>query len=395
MQHQLNQIPLTMPIKRQPGLSATIELAQKARILKAQGRDIIELAGGDPDFTPDIHIQQAIIDSLKRGEAKYTHPRGIPELRNAIANKLKRENRINADANSEIIVTAGGKEAIAITLMALLEYGDDVLIPAPSWVSFDNMVIIAGGRPVLINAKASDSFKITPDHLESHYTKKTRAIIFNNPHNPTGQFYTESETRAIAEWCVNRNVYLIADEVYEHILFDNNSLFSAASVDKYKNHVITVNALSKSYAMTGLRIGYLHAASELIDKIDPIHQHLITCAPSIIQWGAKTALEGTNQFVLERKEIYSKRRDLVLQLLSDSNYVKPLKPTGTFYMFLDITKTKLSSTSFCAQLLDDGNLALCPGSAFSDAGEGWVRMLFARDNKTLEKACESILRVFG
>jgi aspartate/methionine/tyrosine aminotransferase len=384
-----------LPRKISPKPSATIELAQKARILKSQGRDIIELAGGDPDFAPDSHVRHAITTALNNGETKYTHPRGIPQLRKAIANKLKRENNINANPDSEIIVTVGGKEAIAITLMALLEYGDEVLIPTPSWVSFDNMAIIAGGIPKPVPGKASNFFKITPDDLEKQVTKRSKAIIINNPHNPTGQVYSEKEIRDICDWCINRNILIISDEVYEHIIFENRKLFSPASVDKYRGNVISVNAVSKSYAMTGLRLGWLHAPEELVDKIDPIHQHLITCASSIIQWGAQAALDGSPEKVIERQKIYSYRRDLIVKLLSGSKTVKPIIPDGTFFIFMNIEKTGMKSGEFCEFLLDNGNLALCPGSAFGNAGEGWVRLLFARDEASLTIACERIIKVFS
>ena len=389
------EIPIVHPQKIRPIPSATIELAQKARILKTEGRDIIELAGGDPDFLPDTHVTDAISDALKNGQTKYTHPRGIPELRQAIASKLKRENGIIADPDKEIIVTAGGKQAIAVTLMALLDNREEVLIPGPSWVSYDNMTLIATGVPKTVPASPSNKFKITPDDLEKYTTSKTKALIFNNPQNPTGQVYSKEEIHKICDWCHNRGVYLISDEVYEHIIFDNKKHYSPASSEKFKKFIITINAVSKTYVMTGLRLGWLHAPERIIKKIDPYHQHIITCAPSIIQWGSVAALDGPSDGIIKRGKTYTSRRDLVVKLLSKSKSIKPLNPEGTFYLFIDITKTGLSSLEFCSTLLDDGSVALCPGSAFSHAGEGWVRMLFARDELTLTDACNRILKVFG
>lgn len=389
------ELPLTNHRKSHPEPSATIELAQRARILKSEGRDIIELAGGDPDFTCDSHVQDAIIESVRKGETKYTHPRGIPKLRQAISKKLKTENQIEANPDEEILVTAGGKESIAIALMALLEHSDEVLIPAPYWVSFNNMAMIAGGKPVSVISAKSSGFKINASDLNRAYTNKSRFLILNNPHNPTGQFYSESEVRQIADWCGNMGVYLISDEVYEHILFDDHVMFSPASDAGYKNFTITVNSVSKTHAMTGLRVGWLSAPSWLVKKIEPYHQHLITCAPSICQHGALAAIENSSESVAERRNIYAKRRDLVFESLSKSETIKPLKPSGTFYIFLDISSTGLSSVNFCATLLEDTGLALCPGSAFSDAGEGWVRMLFAREEGILRDACGRIIKIFG
>lgn len=387
--------PIIHHRKLRPEPSATIELAQRARILKSEGRDIIELAGGDPDFTCDSHVQDAIIESVRKGETKYTHPRGIPKLRQAISKKLKTENQIDANPDEEILVTAGGKESIAIALMALLEHSDEVLIPAPYWVSFNNMAMIAGGKPVSVIGDKSNGFKINTDDLNRSYTNKSRFLILNNPHNPTGQFYSESEVRQIADWCGNMGVYLISDEVYEHILFDDHVMFSPASDTGYKNFTITVNSVSKTHAMTGLRVGWLSAPGWLVQKIEPYHQHLITCAPSICQHGAIAAIENSSESVAERRTIYTKRRDLVFESLSKSETIKPLKPSGTFYMFLDISSSGLSSENFCATLLEDTGLALCPGSAFSDAGEGWVRMLFAREEGILRDACGRIIKIFG
>jgi len=375
--------------------SATIELAQKARLLKTEGRDIIELAGGDPDFQPEKHIQTAIIEALKKGETKYTHPRGIPSLRKAIATKLLHENSIHADPETEIIATTGGKEAIAITLMALVENGDSVLIPGPSWVSFDAMTKLAGAIPVHIAGDKNNGFKINKAIFEKYAPPNARALIFNNPHNPTGQVYTESETREIADFCKSRGIFLISDEVYEHLIFNGKKLFSPASDDNYKSFVITVNAFSKTYSMTGLRLGWLHAPADLVKKIDPVHQHLVTCASSIVQWGGVAALEGTQDGIIERRKIYSRRRNIVLELLGKSKTIKSLKPDGTFYVFLDISKSGIKSGEFCAKLLDKTGVALCPGDAFGEAGEGWARMLIARDEKILEEACDRIIRAFG
>jgi aspartate/methionine/tyrosine aminotransferase len=389
------ELPLMNHRKSRPESSATIELAQRARIMKSEGRDIIELAGGDPDFTCDRHVQDAITESVRRGETKYTHPRGIPRLRQAISKKLKSENSIDANPDEEILVTAGGKESIAITLMALLEHSDEVLIPAPYWVSFNNMVVIAGGKPVSVVGDKSNGFKITTSDLNRAFSNRSRFLILNNPHNPTGQFYSESEIRQIADWCVNMGVYLISDEVYEHILFDDHVMFSPSSDAGYKNFTITVNSVSKTHAMTGLRVGWLSAPNWLVEKIEPYHQHLITCAPSICQHGALAAIENSSESVEDRRKIYSKRRDLVFENLSKSKTIKPLKPSGTFYMFLDISQTGLPSVNFCATLLEETGLALCPGSAFSDAGEGWVRMLFAREEGILRDACGRITGIFG
>jgi len=389
------ETPLVYSRKIRPLPSATIELAQKARILKAEGQDVIELAGGDPDFTPDKHILDSISDALFGGKTKYTHPRGIPELRQAIAKKHKKENNIDADWKTQIIVTSGGKQAIAVTLMALLENNEEVLIPQPSWVSYDNMTLIAGGIPKPVAAAASNKFKVTVDDLEKQATNRSKVLLFNNPQNPTGQVYSKSEIDEICEWCASRGVYFISDEVYEHIIFDGARHYSPASNERFAKFVITINAVSKTYSMTGLRLGWLHAPEWIVNKIDPHHQHLITCATSIVQWGALTALETPHDGITKRQKAYSDRRDIVVQLLSKSKTVKPLVPTGTFYVFLDITKTGFSSIDFCSNLLDNGGLALCPGSAFGAAGEGWARMLFARDDNTLKEACGRILSVYG
>lgn len=394
MKGLIPESPLVHSRKVRPLPSATIELAQKARILKAEGRDVIELAGGDPDFTPEQHILDSISDALMSGKTKYTHPRGIPELKQAISEKHKRENNIDADWQNEIVVTAGGKQAIAVALMALLENNEEVLIPQPSWVSYDNMTLIAGGIPKPVAAQASNNFKVTVADLEQHASSRTKIVILNNPQNPTGQVYSQSELEDICDWCGSRGIYLISDEVYEHIIFDGATHYSPASDERFAKFVITINAVSKTYSMTGLRLGWLHAPDWIVNKIDPHHQHIITCATSIVQWGAVTALQATQDGVIKRQNEYSTRRDVVVDLLSQSKTLKPLVPMGTFYTFLDIKKTGLSSIDFCSNLLDNGGLALCPGSAFGESGEGWVRMLFARDENTLKDACARILSVY-
>ena len=374
--------------------SPTIAVTQKARELKAAGRDVIGLGAGEPDFDTPENIKQAAIDAINRGDTKYTAVDGTPELKKAIVNKFKRENNLEYSTN-EITVGTGGKQVIYNAFMATLNKGDEVIIPAPYWVSYPDMVLLAGGNPKIVKCNENDGFKLTPKNLKKAITKKTKWLILNSPSNPTGASYTKEEIEALSEVLIkNKNVHILSDDIYEHITYDNFNFFTIAQVSKLKNRTLTMNGVSKSYAMTGWRIGYAAGPKEIIKAISKIQSQSTSNPSSISQAAAVEALNGTQDFIQERSNAFKERRDFVVNSLNNIKGISCLKPSGAFYVFPSCKKllgkkTKLKTDKdFVEKLLEEALVAVVQGSAFGL--DGYFRISYATSMDNLKKALERI-----
>ena len=374
--------------------SPTIAVTQKARELKAAGKDVIGLGAGEPDFDTPENIKQAAIDAINRGDTKYTAVDGTPELKKAIVNKFKRENNLEYSTN-EITVGTGGKQVIYNALMATLNKGDEVIIPAPYWVSYPDMVLLAGGNPKIVKCNQNDGFKLTPKNLKKAITKKTKWLILNSPSNPTGASYSREEIEALSEVLIkNKNVHILSDDIYEHITYDNFNFFTIAQVSKLKNRTLTMNGVSKSYAMTGWRIGYAAGPKEIIKAISKIQSQSTSNPSSVSQAAAVEALNGNQDFIQKRSDAFKDRRDFVVSSLNNIKGLSCLKPNGAFYVFPSCKKllgkkTKLKTDSdFVEKLLEKANVAVVQGSAFGL--DGYFRISYATSMEKLKIAMERI-----
>ena len=384
--------------------SATIAVTNKARELKAAGRDVIGLGAGEPDFDTPENIKEAAIQAIREGKTKYTAVDGIPELKAAISAKFKRENNLTYAPN-QITVGTGGKQVLYNALMATLNPGDEVIIPAPYWVSYPEIVALGGGTPVEIVGPQSQGFKIGPDALEAAITPKTKWLILNSPSNPTGAGYTRAELRALADVLLKHpHVWIMTDDMYEHLVFDGFEFATIAEVEpKLFDRTLTVNGVSKAYAMTGWRIGYAGGPVELIKAIVTIQSQSTSNPSSISQWAAVEALNGTQDYIPKNAEIFKKRRDLVVSMLNQANGIVCPNPEGAFYVFPSCAGTlgkttaggKLLETDvdFVTALLDEEGVAVVQGSAFGLAP--YFRISYATSTEALEEACTRIQRFCG
>ena len=378
--------------------SPTIAVAQKARELKAAGKDVIGLGAGEPDFDTPDNIKDAAIKAIKEGDTKYTAVDGTPELKKAISEKFKRENNLNYSTD-QITVGVGGKHVIYNLMMATLNKGDEVIIPAPYWVSYPDIVMLAGGNPIVIECTEDQGFKLTAKDLESKITNNTKWLILNSPSNPTGACYSEQEIKNLAHVLKrNPHVNVLSDDIYEHIIYDNFKFFTIAQIPELKNKVVTMNGVSKSYAMTGWRIGYAAGEKEIIKAISKIQSQSTTNPSSISQAAAVEALNGTQDFIPIRAKAFQERRDFVVNSLNAINGIECLKPDGAFYVFpsckgligkKDKNGKKITSdTDFVESLLENNEVAVVQGSAFGL--EGFFRISYATSMDKLQEAMKRI-----
>jgi len=381
--------------------SATIAVSQKARELKAKGKDVIGLGAGEPDFDTPDNIKQAAIDAINRGETKYTPISGIPELRQAIVAKFKRENGLDYKPEQTIVGT-GGKQILFNAFMATLNPGDEVIIPAPYWVSYPEMVAINGGNPVFINTKIEDNFKLTAADLEKAITPKTKWLIFNSPSNPTGAAYTEAELKSLTDVLVRHpHVWILTDDMYEHLVYGDFVFTTPAQVEQsLYDRTLTMNGVSKAYAMTGWRIGYAAGPLQLIKAMDMVQGQQTSGACSIAQWAAVEALNGTQDFIPENKKIFQARRDLVVSMLNQAKGIQCPTPEGAFYVYpscadligkkTEAGKVIETDEDFVTELLEAEGVAVVHGSAFG-LGPNF-RISYATSDALLEEACTRIQR---
>ncbi|MEI2387316.1 pyridoxal phosphate-dependent aminotransferase [Breoghania sp. JC706] len=384
--------------------SATIAVTNKARELKAAGRDVIGLGAGEPDFDTPENIKQAAIKAITDGKTKYTAVDGLPELKQAIVDKFARENGLTYKT-SEITVGTGGKQVLYNALMATLNPGDEVLVPAPYWVSYPDMVLLGGGTPVPVDTTIENGFKVTPQALEAAITPKTKWLIFNSPSNPSGAAYTRGELEAIAKVLMKHpHVWVMTDDMYEHLVYDDFEFTTIAQVEPgLKDRTLTVNGVSKAYAMTGWRIGYAGGPGELIKAMAKIQSQSTSNPCSISQWAAVEALTGPQDFIPKNAEIFKGRRDLVVSMLNQAQGLSCPSPEGAFYVYPScaglIGKTTASGKKietdedFVTALLEDEGVAVVQGSAFG-LGPNF-RVSYATSTQALEEACTRIQRFCG
>jgi aspartate aminotransferase len=381
--------------------SPTLAVTQKARELKAQGRDVIGLGAGEPDFDTPDNIKEAAISAIQRGETKYTAVPGILELRKAIQAKFKRENRLDYTTD-EIFVAAGGKGLIYNALIATLNPGDEVICIAPYWVSYPDIVALGGGTPVVVEARIEDGFRLKPEALEAAITPKTKWVIFNQPSNPTGACYSPAQLKALTDVLLRHpQVWVLTDDIYEHLIYDGFEFRTVAEIEpKLKDRTLTVNGVSKAYAMTGWRIGYCGGPAPLITAMSKLQSQSVTNATSIAQWAAVEALNGTQDFIAKRAKAFAERRDLVVSMLNQAPGIECPKPEGAFYVYPSIKgligkktpagKTIATDGDFAAELLEIEGVAVVHGEAFGLSP--FFRVSYATSNKLLEDACKRIQR---
>ncbi|EAS51566.1 aspartate aminotransferase [Aurantimonas manganoxydans SI85-9A1] len=381
--------------------SATIAVTQKARELKAQGRDVIGLGAGEPDFDTPDNIKQAAIEAINRGETKYTPVSGIPELRQAIAAKFRRENGLDYKPE-QVIVGTGGKQILFNAFMATMNPGDEVIIPAPYWVSYPEMVSICGGTPVFVPAGIETNFKLTPEALEAAITPQTKWFLFNSPSNPSGAAYTRDELKALTDVLMrHEHVWVLTDDMYEHLVYGDFTFTTPAQVEPaLYERTLTMNGVSKAYAMTGWRIGYAGGPVQLIKAMDMIQGQQTSGACSISQWAAVEALNGPQDFIATNRAIFQSRRDLVVSMLNQASGIDCPTPEGAFYVYpscqgLIGRKTEAgtvidSDETFVSELLQAEGVAVVHGSAFG-LGPNF-RISYATSEEALEEACKRIQR---
>ena len=370
--------------------SPTIAVTSKAREMRAAGKDVIGLGAGEPDFDTPDNIKEAAIEAIRKGDTKYTAVDGTPALKKAIQDKFNRENNLKYNID-EISVGTGGKQVLYNAFMATINKGDEVLIPAPFWVSYPDIILLAGGKPKIVKCEEKDNFKLTPKKLKRAISKKTKWIILNSPSNPTGSAYTKDEIIGLSKILLkHKKTYILSDDIYEHIIYDNFKFFTIAQIDKLKKRTLTMNGVSKSYSMTGWRIGYAAGPKEIIKAMAKIQSQSTSNPTSISQAAAVEALNGTQDFIKERSDSFKERRDFVVDSLNNIKGINCLKPEGAFYVFPSCKKllgkkTKLKTDKdFVEKLLEKSEVAVVQGSAFGL--DGYFRISYATSMENLKKA---------
>jgi aspartate aminotransferase len=370
--------------------SLTLAIDSKAKQMKAEGLDVVGFGTGEPDFDTPKHIKDAAIKALNEGFTKYTPASGIPELRQAIADKFKRENGLSYKP-SQIIVSCGGKHSCYNVILATCEEGDEVIIPAPYWLSYPEMVKLSGATPVIVETTDKTEFKITPEALLQALTPRTRLFILNSPSNPTGSVYTPEEIKALGDICVQKNVLIMSDEIYEHLLYDDAKHKSVASFSPaHYEHTIVVHGFAKAWSMTGWRLGFMAAPEPIAKAVDALQSHSTSNPTSFAQKGAVAALTGPQDHLKTWLAEFDRRRTFALNALNRTPGLSCVNPKGAFYLFPNISETCLKSTEFCARLLETEKVAAVPGIAFG--ADDYIRISYATSMANLEKGLERIAR---
>jgi aspartate aminotransferase len=386
--------------------SQTIAMSTKARALRASGRDIIDLSAGEPDFDTPENIKQAAVRALREGKTKYTNVDGIPELKAAIVAKFKRENGL-AYAAEQVSVGTGGKQVLYNALMCTLNAGDEVVIPAPCWVSYADIVLLGGGKPVFAPCRFEDGYRLRPEVLDASLTANTKWFLFNAPCNPSGAAYTREQLVGLTDVLMrpkNRHVWVLTDDMYEHLIYDELKFFTPAEVEPgLYERTLTLNGLSKTYCMTGWRMGYGAGPEPLIKAMCKLQSQSTSNPSSISQWAAVEALNGPQDFIARNARVFKERRDLVVSMLNQANGLKCAKPEGAFYVFAScagmIGKTSArgstfsSDEAFVAALLEEEGVACVHGAAFLMSP--YFRLSYAASTAALEEACRRIQRFCG
>lgn len=370
--------------------SLTLAIDSKAKQMKAEGHDVVGFGAGEPDFDTPPHIKDACAAALAAGFTKYTPSSGIPELRQAVADKFKRDNGLTYKP-SQIIVSCGGKHSCYNVVLATCEAGDEVIIPAPYWLSYPEMVKLAGATPVILPTSDKTEFKVTPQQLRDAITPRTRLFILNSPSNPTGTVYTPDEIKALGDVCVERGVLIMSDEIYEHLVYDGAVHQSVASFSPaHYDHTIIVHGLAKAWSMTGWRLGFLAAPEPIAKAIDAIQSHSTSNPTSFAQKGGVAALTGPQDHLPRWLAEYAKRRTYAWQKLNSIPGISCVNAKGAFYLFPNISKLGLKSADFCARLLEQEKVAAVPGIAFG--ADDYLRISYATSLANIEKGLDRLER---
>lgn len=380
---------------RQAKPSPTLAVSDAARQMKAQGIDVIDLGGGDPDFITPEHIRNAAIAAMNAGDTHYVGGNGTPELRKAISNKLQQDNRIVTHHNSDILVTPGGKFALYLAAQAFVEPGVDVMVLEPAWVSYVPIVELAGGTAIHVGLDPDDNFAITREILERHFTPATRIIMLNSPNNPTGRVMTREELEILASFAVERDLMVWTDEIYEKIIYDGREHISIATFPGLIERTLTFNGLSKAYAMTGWRLGYVAGPKALISQMSKINSHATTCATSFAQAGGAAALNGPQEMIRDMVGAWDRRRHLVTDGINRIQGLRTTLVEGAFYAFVDAREIDTDSIRLADRILNEVHVALVPGIAFGESGEGHLRLSFATSDEALQRTIDRLKGLFG
>ncbi|EFA70084.1 pyridoxal phosphate-dependent aminotransferase [Cylindrospermopsis raciborskii S07] len=368
--------------------SITLAITAKAKGMKTEGIDVCSFSAGEPDFDTPAHVRDAAIKALKEGKTKYGAAAGEPKLREAIANKLKSDNGL-AYKPENVLVTNGGKHSLYNLMMALIEPGDEVIIPAPYWLSYPEMVTLAGGRSVIVPTYADNGYKISAQQLKQAITSKTKLFVLNSPSNPTGMVYTLEEIRDLAQVIVEANIFVVSDEIYEKILYDGSQHVSIGSLgEEIFSKTLISNGFAKGYSMTGWRLGYLAGPLEIIKAATTIQGHSTSNVCTFAQYGAIAALEGSQDCVEEMRQAFAQRRQVMYDGINSIPGLTCARPDGAFYLFPDISKTGLRSLEFCDALLESHQVAVIPGIAFG--ADNNIRFSYATDMTTIKKGVERL-----
>jgi aspartate aminotransferase len=366
--------------------SLTLSIDSKAKAMKAEGIDVCGFGAGEPDFDTPEHIKRAAIEALEAGFTKYTPSAGIPELRQAIADKLAADNGLTYRAG-QVVVSNGAKHACYNAILATCQPGDEVIIPAPYWVSYPDMVRLVGAEPVIVPTSERNAWKMRPEDFENAMTPRTKMLIMNSPGNPTGSVYTREELEAIVSVAAEEDIYVLSDEIYEKLVYDDVKHESIASLSKEAYDLtITINGFSKSYAMTGWRLGYLAAPDAIARAVDSIQSHTSSNPSSFSQYGALAALKGDQQPLADMREEFDMRRNYMFDRLSKISNVTAVKPQGAFYILVNISQLGLTSQNFADRLLSKANVAVVPGAAFGD--DRTIRFSYATSLDVIKKGLD-------
>jgi aspartate aminotransferase len=370
--------------------SLTLAISAKAKAMKGQGIDVCSFSAGEPDFDTPVHIKEAAKQALDQGKTKYGPAAGEPLLREAIARKLKRDNNLSYQGQN-VIVTNGGKHSLFNLILALIEAGDEVIIPSPYWLSYPEMVILAGGKPVIVETSEENEYRLTPQQLRAAITPQTKLLVLNSPSNPTGSVYTPQELQAIAEIVVEKNIYVVSDEIYEKILYDGAEHLSIGALgQEIFDRTFISNGFAKSYSMTGWRVGYMAGSVEIIKAMSTIQGHSTSNVCTFAQYGAVAALESSQDCVAEMVAAFAQRRQVMYQAVQAIPQLSCPKPNGAFYLFVDISKTGMKSLAFCDALLEQEKVATIPGVAFG--ADNCIRLSYATDMASIEKGMERLAK---
>ena len=368
--------------------SITLAISAKAKAMQNEGIDVCSFSAGEPDFPTPKHICEAAKTALDEGKTRYGAAVGELKLREAIASKLQKDNHLNYTADN-IIVTNGGKFSLFNLIQALIESGDEVIIPSPYWLSYPEMVELADGTSVIVDTAVENDYKITPEQLDRAITPKTKLFVFNSPSNPTGTVYTPDEVRALAQIIVDRDILVVSDEIYEKILYDDAKHLSIGSInDEIFARTITSNGFAKSHSMTGWRVGYAAAPLEILEAMAKIQGHSTSNVCTFAQYGAIAALESSQECVQEMLRAFSERRSYMYRAINDIPSLSCPKPDGAFYLFVDISKTGKKSLEFCEELLEEKQVAAIPGVAFGM--DNCIRFSYATDINTIKEGVKRL-----